>query len=59
MPSGIDPFLMETAERSERYHVVCRRCTVERVFDTVDAAQEYADRHVEATDHPIAVERVD
>ncbi|MBP1921139.1 hypothetical protein J2751_000122 [Halorubrum alkaliphilum] len=50
---------METTGQSERYHVVCRRCTAERVFDTVDAANDYADRHAGETAHPIVVERVD
>ena len=59
MPSGIDRTSMETTGQSERYHVVCRRCTAERVFDTVDAANDYADRHAGETAHPIVVERVD
>ncbi|MFC6752223.1 hypothetical protein [Halorubrum tibetense] len=50
---------METATQDERYHVVCRRCTTERVFDVGDAADEFATRHGEETGHPIVVERVD
>jgi len=59
MPIRVDRVFMETAERSERYHVVRRRCTAERVFDTVDSANDYADRHAGETAHPIVVKRVD
>lgn len=50
---------METTTRDERYHVVCRRCTTERVFDAEDPADEFATRHGEETGHLIVVKRVD
>ena len=50
---------MEIATRDERYHVVCRCCTAEKVFDTGSVAEEFAARHGEETGHPIVVERVD
>ena len=49
---------MATMETDERYHVVCRHCTTESVFDTPEAADRFAKRHADETGHPIAAGRV-
>lgn len=50
---------MAITENEARYHVVCRRCTTERVFDTGRAADEFLARHAADSGHRIVVERVD
>jgi hypothetical protein len=42
----------------ERYHLVCRECLVERLFDSADEATAAKLDHAAETGHRIAVERV-
>lgn len=50
---------MESATRSRLYHVVCRECRLERVFESADEADRFVSRHVDETAHAMAAERVD
>ncbi|MFC5135003.1 MULTISPECIES: hypothetical protein [Haloferacaceae] len=50
---------MESASRSRLYHVVCRDCPLERIFESADEADGFVSRHVAETDHSMAAERVD
>ena len=50
---------MAPQKRSKLYHAVCRECSLERVFDSADAADAFVTRHVEETAHTALAERVD
>ncbi|QUO46968.1 hypothetical protein [Halorubrum ruber] len=50
---------MDAAARSERYHVVCRECQLERLCDTPDEADGIGREHIDETGHRVAVERVE
>ena len=46
------------ATKPPRYHVVCRDCPVERLFDNATDADAFELNHVTATGHTIAVGQV-
>ncbi|WP_157884823.1 hypothetical protein [Halorubrum aethiopicum] len=50
---------MTPQKRTKLYHAVCRDCSLERVFDSADAAETFVTRHVEETAHTALAERVD
>ncbi|QKY15454.1 hypothetical protein [Halorubrum sp. CBA1229] len=49
---------MEPATREAKYHVVCRDCSVERLFESDAEATALEREHAEETDHRIVVGRV-
>jgi hypothetical protein len=49
---------MEQPTPKGRYHVVCRECQLERLFDVVDDASRLEREHASETGHRIAVGRV-
>ncbi|ACM56416.1 hypothetical protein [Halorubrum lacusprofundi] len=49
---------MEQPTPKERYHVVCRECQLERLFDVGDDANRLEREHASETGHRIAVGRV-
>ncbi|WP_418284695.1 hypothetical protein [Halorubrum sp. DTA46] len=42
----------------ERYHLVCRDCALERLFDVDDEAARLRREHARETDHRVVVGRV-
>ncbi|WP_164932767.1 hypothetical protein [Halorubrum amylolyticum] len=49
---------MQRPTPKERYHVVCRECRLERLFDVVDDANGLEREHAEETGHRVVVGRV-
>ncbi|MFW6317240.1 MAG: hypothetical protein ACOC06_02085 [Halorubrum sp.] len=49
---------MSSATQKPKYHVVCRECPVERLFDDGDAATDLERQHAKETGHRIVVGRV-
>ena len=49
---------MQQPTPKERYHVVCRECQLERLFDVVDDANSLEREHAAKTGHRVAVGRV-
>jgi hypothetical protein len=49
---------MSSVSHKPKYHVVCRECSVERLFDASDDATEIKQRHAEETGHRVVVGRV-
>ncbi|SDF59713.1 hypothetical protein SAMN04488067_10617 [Halorubrum xinjiangense] len=50
---------MDAATRSERYHLVCRDCSLERLCDVPEDAEGISRDHAVETGHRVAVERVE
>jgi hypothetical protein len=49
---------MSTTTKSPKFHVVCRECSVERLFETDTAAAEFERRHADTHDHQVETGRV-
>ncbi|ELZ36751.1 hypothetical protein C471_14253 [Halorubrum saccharovorum DSM 1137] len=49
---------METPVSEDRYHVVCRECSLERLFSVGDDASRLERDHVAETGHRVAVGRI-
>jgi len=49
---------MQQPTAKTRYHVVCRECQLERLFDIGDDASRLERDHVSETGHRVAVGRV-
>ena len=49
---------MSSATQTPKYHVVCRECSLERLFDSSADARALKRAHTEETGHWIAVGRV-
>ncbi|MDZ5810168.1 hypothetical protein U4E84_02210 [Halorubrum sp. AD140] len=49
---------MESATREARYHVVCRECRVERLFESDADATALEREHADETGHRVVVSRV-
>ena len=50
---------MDAVSRSKRYHLVCRECPLEQLFDAATDANATRREHVEKTGHRVAVDRVE
>ena len=50
---------METATREAKYHVVCRECSVERLFEEGSDATDLERRHTKETGHRVVVGHVE
>lgn len=50
--------LMEQPTPKERYHVVCRECQLERLFNVADDASRLEREHASETGHRVAVGRI-
>ncbi|WP_197431300.1 hypothetical protein [Halorubrum sp. CBA1125] len=50
---------MKSSTSRKRYHVVCRECRVEGLFDVADDAADLERDHAAETGHRVAVGRVD
>ena len=50
---------MDAVSRNERYHLVCRECPLEKLFDAATDANAVRREHVEETGHRVAVDRVE
>jgi len=50
---------MESATRGAKYHVVCRECSVERLFEDGSDATELERKHARESGHRIVVGRVE
>ncbi|WP_228841074.1 hypothetical protein, partial [Halorubrum sp. AJ67] len=59
IPLGTVPTPMDAVSRNERYHLVCRECPLERLFDTAVDADAIRRDHVDETGHRVAVDRVE
>ncbi|WP_297886132.1 hypothetical protein [uncultured Halorubrum sp.] len=49
---------MNTTHRTERYHLVCRECSLERLYDAAPDADALSRDHVAATGHRVVVDRI-
>ncbi|WP_199719543.1 hypothetical protein [Halorubrum sp. Atlit-26R] len=49
---------MDAVSRNERYHLVCRECSLESLCDAATDANALRREHVEETGHRVAVDRV-
>ena len=49
---------MSLTTKPPKFHVVCRECSVERLFETDSAAVEFKQTHAEEHDHHVATGRV-
>ncbi|ELZ27799.1 hypothetical protein C465_10506 [Halorubrum distributum JCM 9100] len=49
---------MSPIHRTERYHLVCRECPLERLYDVETDADAVHRDHVDETGHRVAVERI-
>ena len=49
---------MDQSLGAERYHLVCRECSMERLSDDADDADALRREHAAATGHRVALERV-
>jgi len=49
---------MSSATQKPKYHVVCRECSVERLYDDGDEATDLERKHTKETGHRIVVGRV-
>ena len=49
---------MDNTSLSGQYHVVCRDCAVERLFDTAANATALEREHVAETGHSVAVGQI-
>ena len=50
---------MDAVSRNERYHLVCRECSVEHLCDAPDDADALRREHVDETGHRVVVDRVE
>ncbi|SNR30004.1 hypothetical protein [Halorubrum vacuolatum] len=50
---------MVQADTHHRYHVVCRECRTEKVFESAAAAESFTRRHAEATEHIVVYEPIE
>ncbi|MFO8116239.1 MAG: hypothetical protein R6U01_12935 [Halorubrum sp.] len=49
---------MSSVTQQPKYHVVCRECPVERLFEDGDEATDLERKHAKETGHRIVVGRV-
>ncbi|ELZ47483.1 hypothetical protein C464_08710 [Halorubrum coriense DSM 10284] len=49
---------MESSSRTERYHLVCRECSLERLYHAANDADARSRDHAADTGHRVVVDRI-